>query len=109
MSLLHPTLGELLDRLTILDLKVEHAPERQHFHQEREAIRDAILRRFLNEDLLSALVVVNRRLWNCNEIIAVGEPTLDLGRKMWELNLERNRLIEAINMAAGEYVGPEKV
>lgn len=112
MNLLHPTTGDLCDRLVILELKLIHAPVR-HRHWEAERMKLTPVIGHVPPDSLKALYEVHSAMWVMNdEICAVSqqdhpEPN-HLGVQMWLLNQRRIAILEEINQALGEYVGPEK-
>lgn len=116
MSLLAPTTGQLLDRLSILELKIAHAPDPSHFIDEQLAIEAR-----LGADTLAALAeylrrlgYVNASLWeeqaNVAEASKLPDPPPDrLGVVLFRLNQRRVSLIEEIDQQLGEHVGAEKV
>lgn len=132
--LLNPGLGELVDRLTILRLKILHAPDPRdtmHFHTEQAQVQMLIDRvhQGLHVPLethtklgtyTADLHMVNRKLWALEDRMAqYAQSRLyyedhladvgDLGISIWHANRDRNTLIREINALAGTDVGPEKL
>lgn len=128
--LLNPGLGELADRYTILQLKIEHAPDRRntaHFHTEQAQVLMHMERHgadVLNtpkvRTALGRLSGVNGQLWDYEDRMA-RYATVDHLRhddphqvanvavEIWRLNRQRNELIAEINTLAGTDRGPEKL
>jgi hypothetical protein len=115
MSLIDPTLGDLLDRLSILRLKIAQAEALArpvpYFHAEQTAILDRLPAQWQTtfEPALSRLFDVNELLWHETEALRA-VSTVDnavvharLGLHILRLNDERATLIEVINTQAGEY------
>lgn len=78
MSLIHPTMGEVLDRLSILSMKIMEGRLRQpeaeiaHFEAERTELVDSLLRSFSPAawDLFLWAVelgAINGRMWELNK------------------------------------------
>lgn len=132
--LLSPGLGELLDRLTILRLKIIHGQQKQggtgaykHFEAE-EAQINMLLDRMGHPDDNDVLLLqvklqqVNAKLWELEDEMAVfavaDTAVIDLvdsircstvAVQIWRMNRERNALIHEINTLAGCATGPEKL
>lgn len=128
--LLHPGIGELADRLTILELKVRHAPldsDLSHFHAELAQVQLHLDRHKLEgfsgwQQKLRELRETNARLWALeDQMAAVARPAVvvldqrraqeiaELGMSIWRANQLRNVLIGEINARAGTVRGPEKL
>lgn len=128
--LLNPGLGELVDRLTILQLKVLHAPAgaaTSHLSAERAQIQmrlDAAgwPRNDKAVVLGAELLQCNAQLWeleDCMERYAGYANLADhpvsqddcatVGVTIWRQNRRRNGLIQRLNELAGTYAGPEKL
>ncbi len=115
MRLINPSPGELLDRKTILLLKIEAGGRRQldvaHFQQELELIEAALadwLRRNPAADrracdeLGSELAEVNRKLWDAEDEVRAlprseTERLAELAKRIPELNDRRSELVQRVN------------
>lgn len=115
MRLIHPSPGELLDRKTILGLKIEAAQQRQvdavHFQEELELIERALadwLRRNAGTDRRAydeaskELAEVNRELWQAeDEVRQLPRSERDrlaaLAKLIPELNDRRADLVQRVN------------
>lgn len=126
MRLIDPGAGEKLDRLTILALKIRHGREGggtvNHFEAERAAIlgsrSPSAAEAFLALEAVIDLAVVNACLWQAEDALRAYAPGFtereagEIARvalRIQRLNDERARLVEAINRAYNDYVGPEKL
>lgn len=125
--LLNPGVGELIDRLSILRLKILHSTEHQtHFETEKAQISMLLDRMGLptDEHLLQVcerLHLSNARLWQFEDQMAKYVRTqrqwdgtdpyvvAELGVEIWKMNRTRNAFIREINERAGTYTGPEKL
>lgn len=119
MNLLHPTLGDLIDRAVILDLK-QLATGR--FADELAEVEGAILRKRSGipvdvlDELRKSLRFVHRQIWNINvqfshlhQLDADLRVPNHLGLAAWRLNQNRIEILEHIDTLNGEHVRPEKV
>lgn len=125
--------GEIVDRLTILALKILYAGQQgkaiDHFTNERNALLTMLRGRELNgvwfEPTLS-LGAVNGALWQVEDEIRdarrrhvelVADPkelqqlvdTVQVAFRIQELNDQRAGLVEAINKLTGDHLGTEKL
>jgi hypothetical protein len=114
--------GELLDRLTILEIKSERMQEpRQlaHVRAELAALRQARQARVAGGEeldrLTRALKVVNERLWDVEDRLRLCERAQDFGagfvelaRSVYHHNDERAGLKRRINELLGSPVGEQK-
>ena len=123
MRLINPGPGELLDRKTILRLKVDAAYERQkpisHFEEERfEIVRR--LHAFEDQkpvemvDWEERLLEVNRRIWVAIDELRASASGYPATAAHWGLeamrgNDRRAQIIHEINAAFGVADGAEKV
>lgn len=112
--------GELLDKITILEIKVERlsAP----VARQNAAHELALLRAELAADvppglaaLRGQLAVVNRRLWETEDAIRRKEAArafdaefIELARAVYRCNDERSRIKRAINELLGSEIIEEK-
>jgi hypothetical protein len=113
-------MGELVDRLTILDLKCAHLRGEGLDHVERErTLLIAVfepLRDQVPETLHQELVTVNRELWCLEDEVRVYERRGDFGapfvasaRRIYQLNDRRAAIKRAISIASGSTLIDEKV
>jgi len=119
-------IGEIVDRLSILALKILHAGSRptDHFVRERNALLAQLRGRTLNAAWFEhavALGAVNAAIWSTeDELRGYREgdlsdsltdlvPIRRIAFRLQALNDERSRLIEAINRLTGDHVGSEKL
>lgn len=123
--------GEIVDRLTILALKILYAGQQgktlDHFEQERNALLTMLRGRTLNgawfEHILS-LGAVNGALWQTEDALrgyraddkggvvakeALWEDAANCAFRIQELNDQRAGLVEAINKLTGDHLGSEKL
>jgi Family of unknown function (DUF6165) len=114
--------GELLDKITILEIKSErirNPGQIENIARELAALRavrlgDDIDRAML-ERLGAELKRVNATLWDVEDAIRecdahgdFGEKFIELARAVYRLNDERARLKKAINLALGSRLVEEK-
>lgn len=127
MRLINPGIGEIVDRLSILTLKILHAPDAGHFVTERNALLVMLRGRELNgawfEHVLT-LTVVNAGLWQATDAIRAQQAEIalpsigsrddmyveagKLGLRIMALNDQRAGLVETINKLTGGHLGSEK-
>jgi hypothetical protein len=116
------SVGELLDKITILEIKserIKNPGQIENIARELGALRavglgDDIDRAML-ERLGAELKRVNARLWDVEDAIRecdahgdFGEKFIELARAVYRLNDERARLKKAINLASGSRLVEEK-
>lgn len=113
MSLLRPSVGDLLDRLSILRLKIHHGgiagKSIGHFEEERQAILHQLPPDvdFL-DPVVEHLFFVNEALWELTDAMreAVQCKTADLqaryGRVILRMNDKRAHLIRQIAQKYGD-------
>ena len=125
--LLNPGLGELADRLTILELKLGHAPPGvavEHFREEHAQVQMRIDNplKYVRERLRIVAAIRNLKaqnavLWELEDRMAASAPDIHaqdyrevaiLGVDIWKANRARNRIIAEINALAGTPRGAEK-
>ena len=109
------SIGDLIDRLTILDLKVERiadADKRAHADTERAALSRVLVDLALDEGpiapLVAALAEVNATLWRVEDELRRHEARGDFGaefvrlaRSVYKTNDRRAALKREINAATG--------
>lgn len=115
--------GEIVDRLTILALKILYGGQQgkdvAHFETERNALLVQLRGRELNAgwfEQVLGLAAVNAALWQAEDKLrdlrtgaSNAEAVAALAFRIQELNDERARLIETINKATGDHKGSEKL
>lgn len=127
MRLINYGVGEIVDRLTILSLKIAHTSEdqRSYFPTERAALLTQLQGRTLNGawfEHVITLGTVNGLLWQREDDLrqyrrdTEDQPERDdpkaiasLAFEIQALNDQRARLIETINKLTGDHRGSEKI
>ena len=115
------SVGELMDKLTILEIKSErinNPSQLNNIVQELEALRAVPLGDIdctMLDKLKAELKRVNARLWDVEDAIRdcdargdFGGSFIELARAVYRLNDERARLKKAINLASGSRLFEEK-
>jgi hypothetical protein len=110
MPLLDPSIGDLIDRLSILRLKIQHGEEVgksiYHFDTERAAILKRLNGVNLSTPEVEKLFVANEAIWELTDALRTAGSSdafaARLGRKILAMNDERARLIAAISAAHGD-------
>mgnify|MGYP001807118699 CR=1 FL=1 len=113
--------GELLDKMTILEIKRERIAEREaraNVSREYEALRgyrDAALHEEAVEPLVQSLRDVNEALWEIEDAIReeeararFGARFVDLARSVYKKNDERAAIKREINRCLGSALVEEK-
>ena len=114
--------GELIDKITILEIKMERIPDAAKLANVRaeldllQARRDSVLPRDPVLELLAQrLKAVNERLWDLEDQIRDCETRQDFGpefvsvaRRIYRSNDERAALKREINIASGSKLIEEK-
>ena len=119
MSLINPSVGDLLDRFSILRLKIHHGTlagkDVSHFERERSEILTQLPHGVNFEDpLVEQLSFVNECLWDLTDAMreAIGQRAVPLqaryGAIILRFNDKRARLIADIAAAYGDH-RPEKI
>jgi Family of unknown function (DUF6165) len=115
------SVGELMDKITILEIKSERIKnpiQLENIVHELEALRAVRLGdidcTMLNK-LSAELKRVNAKLWDIEDAIRdcdargdFGNAFVELARAIYRLNDERSRLKKAINLASGSRLVEEK-
>ena len=115
MRLIHPSPGELLDRETILHLKIEAGRRRPvsvaHFEEELKMIEAALADWFgknpgadrrAYDEAAQELADVNRKLWDAEDEVrelprSAQERLAELAKWIPELNDRRADLVQRVN------------
>jgi hypothetical protein len=114
------SVGELIDKLSILELKLNHLEGAafEHVRQEHRLLEavlaDAPL--VVPTDLQQQLQAVNTQLWEAEDGIRAKERSQDFGasfvelaRSIYRLNDRRSAIKRAINLACGSPLIEEKL
>ena len=122
-DILVPTsVGELLDKITILEIKserIKNSGQIENIARELGALRAVRLGDDIDRTMLAQLGAelkrVNATLWDVEDAIRecdargdFGEKFIELARAVYRLNDERARLKKAINLASGSRLVEEK-
>lgn len=113
------SLGELIDKITILDLKNERlqGAALANVQRERDALHQTLasLQRSVDPALVEALHHTNASLWEVEDQLRDHERQQDFGatfvalaRSVYRLNDERASLKKRINLEAGSLLVEEK-
>ena len=113
MSLINPSVGDLLDRLSILRLKIHHGSIAgrtvSHFEEERQEILQRLPAGLdLNDPSVEHLFFINEMLWELTDAMreAVEAKTAGLqaryGRVILRCNDKRAQLIRQIAQQHGD-------
>lgn len=115
MRLIHPSPGELLDRKTILHLKIAAGRQRNvevgHFREELQMIEAALAEwlrknagadRRAYDEATEELAEVNRKLWQAEDQVrqlsrSERDRLADLAKLIPELNDRRADLVQRVN------------
>ena len=116
------SVGELLDKITILEIKserIKNSGQIENIARELGALRAVRLGDDIDRTMLAQLGAelkrVNATLWDVEDAIRecdacgdFGEKFIELARTVYRLNDERARLKKAINLASGSRLVEEK-
>lgn len=116
------SVGELLDKITILEIKserIKNSGQIENIARELGALRAVRLGDDIDRTMLAQLGAelkrVNATLWDVEDAIRecdargdFGEKFIELARAVYRLNDERARLKKAINLASGSRLVEEK-
>lgn len=114
MKLLDPSPGEVIDRLTILHLKIVHGTYRSanvgHFKHEAMLLQQRLFQLGSQQSTVTELAVqlaaVNAALWQASDAMEGG---IDHGRAIFDWNKQRATLVQQINTEIGVDLPPEKL
>ena len=115
------SVGELMDKITILEIKserIKNPSQLENIARELSALRAVRLGgvdRALLDELGADLKRVNAELWDVEDAIRecdargdFGDAFIELARAVYRLNDDRARLKKAINLASGSRLVEEK-
>jgi len=120
VPLIQVSVGELVDRLSILELKCLHLQGEglEHVVRERDLLRAVFepLRPQVSAELQQELVTVNGELWELEDEVRVcerrgvfGAPFVTMARRIYQLNDRRAAIKRAISISSGSSLIDEKV
>lgn len=113
------SIGELIDKITILEIKLEHCSlsQKNNVYRELELLSRILARLELesNSDLVRSLIDVNRSLWEIEDCIRemerrqdFGDDFIKLARLVYLTNDNRAELKRKINVRYGSSIIEEK-
>ena len=113
------SLGELIDKITILDIKVQHliGLALENVRNERIALEETLDTLDLQVDpaLIQSLKQVNSELWHIEDEIRekehikdFGEDFIQLARSVYKKNDQRSAIKKEINVTYGSTLTEEK-
>ena len=113
------SLGELVDKITILQIKTQHlqGAALENVKQELDALETTLsnLPLYIEASLVQQLKEVNQDLWKIEDDIrdqerqqAFGETFIDLARSVYKQNDRRAAIKREINLAYGSALTEEK-
>ena len=114
--------GELFDKITILQIKLENLQEKNALknvkleHDQLFSIFDQFfLENTIANELINDLKLINQKLWNIEDLIRdkernkiFDEKFIELARKVYFTNDERSRIKRSINETFGSEIVEEK-
>ena len=120
VPLIEVSVGELVDRLSILELKCAHLQGEalERGVRERDALAAALepLLPQISAGLHQELATVNRELWTLEDGVRIcerrgdfGAPFVAMARRIYQLNDRRAAIKRAISVSSGSSLIDEKV
>ena len=112
--------GEIIDKLTILSIKMENIKEEdklKNIRKEYSHLKEAAETMGINEEseLYQKLLSVNKKLWDIEDKIRdcernkdFGDVFVELARSVYITNDERSRIKREINSSTGSDLTEEK-
>jgi translation initiation factor RLI1 len=98
------SVGELLDKISILSIKSQHTSNTYVHKELQDLIKIAQEHQVYNASYISQLLQVNRKLWKIEDDLRVLEKLqdfdatfIDLARSVYIINDERARIKKEIN------------
>ena len=111
--------GEIVDKLTILELKRQNAQtyeQARHIGEELNYLKPIVEGMDIPEDLLTQLREVNKRLWEVEDMLREYEKTSNFGgqlitfaRAVYQTNNARFKLKSRINEITNSRLVEEKI
>ncbi len=122
MPLIPISWGELFDKITILQIKLENLQEKnalKNVKLEHDQLFSIFKQFFLENtnanELINDLKLINQKLWNIEDLIRdkernkiFDEKFIELARKVYFTNDERSRIKRNINETFGSEIVEEK-
>ena len=122
MPLIPISWGELFDKITILQIKLENLQEKNALknvkleHDQLFSIfNQFFLENTIANELINDLKLINQKLWNIEDLIRdkeknkiFDEKFIELARKVYFTNDERSRIKRSINETFGSEIVEEK-
>ena len=115
------SVGELIDKITILQIKDKfiHGPNRVIVQKELSILTDALMTQVLVDETIQAftneLKVVNQSLWDIEDAIRIcekqkdfGDTFIELARSVYITNDKRADLKRKINLHVGSNIAEVK-
>jgi len=110
--------GEILDKLSILDLKLEYITDidkKNNIKKEFEVVKACADNIDIPYEIYDKLYSVNKKLWEIEDAIRLKEKALvfdgefiELARQVYKTNDERSRIKKEINLLTNSEVIEEK-
>ena len=112
--------GEIVDKLTILALKLSNITDKEkleNIRKEHDLLTEAAKKIGItkNSDLYVQMMVVNEKLWgiedkirDCEKNKDFGKDFVELARSVYVVNDERSRVKRKINLETGSDLIEEK-
>jgi hypothetical protein len=113
--------GELLDKVTILKIKVDNINDSVKLHNVRQELQELIplcnelLNTFIIQHLVDELLITNKTLWDVEDRIREKEllkefdqEFISLARTVYVTNDKRAQLKKEINLQTGSVLVEEK-
>ena len=114
--------GELFDKITILQIKLENLQEKNALknvkleHDQLFSIfNQFFLENTIANELINDLKLINQKLWNIEDLIRdkeknkiFDEKFIELARKVYFTNDDRSRIKRSINETFGSEIVEEK-
>jgi len=116
MKIQTPTsLGELYDKISILEIKMANAEKIKNIRNEYWQLKEIADQHKIDQDLYQGLLWINQDLWKIEDDIRecerqkdFGEKFIQLARSVYVTNDKRSDLKKTINVAYGSDLIEEK-
>lgn len=112
--------GEIIDKLTILSLKLTHIKDSDklaNIRKEHDILSEAARKIGIdkNDELYKQMIKINEKLWeiedrirDCENRKDFGDEFIELARSVYITNDERSRIKKEINLQTGSDIIEEK-
>ena len=114
------SIGELVDKITILKIKLKFLKKKKKVNVKKEydllndVLKDSSL--IIEDDLISDLQRINQKLWDVEDEIRIKELNNDfkkdfiiLARSIYKLNDKRSEIKKKINIKYNSIIVEEKI